>query len=283
MAKKQVTIDSYLGGWSEAQYQGTAGTFNSSVAIDPDHSITESGIKSSAMLIPTVYEKFSSSIIVAGNVKWLITNPKNTLIYGYSDNPTGSALELNSISSLLTSPNIKAYYRMTSGAITTDSSGQGKTLTNNGTVATTTGKFGDAADLGTNNSTKSLSIADKLSYAGGAYSVTMWAKMATELASDGEQYILASVNDSASDTILQLIYEKYGNTNTVTFRRIILGTSIQRASLAVTLGTSAFHLITGTYDGGTLRVYVDNVLGTTASSSGSGASAVTDKFSIGAI
>lgn len=281
MAKKQVTIDSFLGGWSEAQYQGTAGTFNSSVAIDPDHSLTESGIRSSAMLIPTVYEKFSSSV-VAGNVKWLITNPKNTLVYGYSDNPAGSALELNSIANLITSPNIKAYYRMTSGAVTTDSSGQGKTLTNNGTVTTTTGKFGDAADLGTNNSTKSLSIADKLSYAGGAYSITMWAKMTTELASDGEVYLLSTVADSVSDTYLQLIYHKYANVNTVSFRRVLQGTSIQQASLAVTLGTSSFHLITGTYDSGTLNIYVDNVAGTSATSSGSGSSSVTDKFSIGA-
>lgn len=281
MALKTVTIDSYLGGWSEAQYSGSKGTFNSSVAIDPDHSLGLSDIRTSGMLVPVVYEKFSSSV-VAGNVKWLITNPKNTLIYGYSDNPTGAALELNSVAALLTSPNIKAYYRMTSGSITTDSSGQSKTLTNNGTVTTTTGKFGDAITLGTNNSTKSLSIADKLSYAGGSFSISMWAKMETELASDGEIYILASVNDSTSDTLLQLIYQKYANTNTVSFRRVISGTSIQQASITSTLGTSSFHLIVGTYDAGTLRVYVDNVLGTTATSSGSGSTAVTDKFSIGA-
>jgi len=281
MAVKQVVIDSFLGGWSEAQYSGSDGTFNSSVAIDPDHSISESGIRTSGMLVSVVYEKFSSSV-VAGNVKWLVTNPKNTLIYGYSDNPTGAALELNSIATLLTSTNIKAYYRMTSGAVTTDSSGQGKTLTNNGTVTTTTGKFGDAITLGTNNSTKSLSIVDKLSYAGGAFTISMWAKMETELASDGEIYILASVNDSASDTLLQLVYQNYASTKTVIFRRILSGTSIQQASLAITLGTSSFHLIVGSYDAGILRVYVDNVLGTTASSTGSGSTAVTDKFSIGA-
>lgn len=279
--KKQVVIDSYLGGWSEAQFSGSQGTFNSSIAIDPDYAMGLSDIRTSGMLVPTVYEKFSSSV-VAGNVKWLITNPKNTLIYGYSDNPAGTALELNSIGNLITSLNLKAYYRMTSGSITTDSSGQAKTLTNNGTVTTTTGKFGDAITLGTNNSTKSLSIADKLSYAGGAYSISLWAKMETELASDGEIYILASVNDSASDTLLQLVYEKYATVNTVTFRRVQSGTSIQRATLATSLGTSSFHLIVGTYDAGTLRVYVDNVLGTTASSSGSGSTAVTDKFSIGA-
>lgn len=278
--QKTLTIDNYLAGWGEATYKGSQGTFDSSIAIDPDHSISESGIKTSAMLVPVVYEKFSSSL-VTGNVKWMITNPKNNLIYAYSDNPTGTSTEFNS-SSLLASPNLKAYYRTTSGAVTTDSSGAAKTLTNNNSVTTAAGKFGDAADFGTANTNKSLSIADALSYTGAAYSVVMWAKITTELTTDGDGYILAQVNDSASDSILQVVYEQILSTKYISFRRIAHGSSAKQTSYAITMGTSTFHHIVGTYDGGNLKVYVDSIVSSTVAASGSGTTAVTDKTSIGA-
>lgn len=276
--RKVKAIDSFMAGWSEAQYRGTPGTFNSSIGIDTDLSLTPSGIRTSGMLVPNVYEKFSSSV-VNGNVKWLITNPKNTLIYGYSDNPTGSALELNSIATLLTSPNLKAYYRMTSGAVTTDSSGQSKTLTNNGSVATTTGKFGNAADFGTNNSTKSLSIADKLSYSGGAFSISMWAKITTEITSDGVSYVLYTVSDPVSKTVLELLYQQRSGVKNVVFRRVKNGVSYDETILAITLGTTNWHLIVGTYDGGTLKMTIDNVAATPLSASGDGTVSISNESS----
>ena len=54
-----------------------------------------------------------------------------------------SALDASGIS--LT--NLGAYYKMETGAITTDSSDNSKTLTNNGTVTATTGLFVDCIEV----------------------------------------------------------------------------------------------------------------------------------------
>ena len=59
---------------------------------------------------------------------------------------------------LKNSANLKAYYRFESGALTTDSSGNGYALTNNNTVGEAAGKFGGAADFTNANTNKYFSI-----------------------------------------------------------------------------------------------------------------------------
>ena len=77
---KEVRLTSITGGFSDTQYAGTVNTYNSAIAIDPDYSVT--GVRTSGMVCPTRYEKFSGSN-VTGYPKFLITNPKNTLLYAY--------------------------------------------------------------------------------------------------------------------------------------------------------------------------------------------------------
>jgi hypothetical protein len=72
--------------------------------------------------------------------------------------------------------NLKAYYRFESGALTTDSSGQSKTLTNNNTATETTGKYGGG--VATNGSNQSLTISDTFSIGTTNWSVSVWAKSA---------------------------------------------------------------------------------------------------------
>ena len=79
--KSRIVIDSIAGGWSETQYGGAKETYNSSVAIDPDFPVG-TDVKTSGMICPVVYEKFSGSN-VDSYPYWFITNLKNEYVYTY--------------------------------------------------------------------------------------------------------------------------------------------------------------------------------------------------------
>lgn len=279
MARQTEQITGYLAGWSEAQYEGTKNTFNSSIAIDPDHSLTDSGIRTSGMLVPVVYEKFSSSLLV-GNAKWVITNPKNTLIYAYSDNPDAStAVELAS-NSLFSDPNLKAYYKFTASALTTDSGPNTKTLTNNNVVAeNVSGKFNGCADFGSANTNKSLSIADSLSVDGVSITISLWVKLNTEITTGA--YGIVGQSSATSKVYNYITYQYNAGTRRLAFRRLRNGVATEQANYTVTLGTSAFHHIAYVYDGTNVLGYYDGALVASVASSGSGSSFSTDGFEIG--
>ena len=79
MSLKTVTISSILDGISATQYQGSKGSYDSAIAVDPDFPIG-SNIKTSGALVPIAYEKFSAGSITAVPVN-IVTNPKNALMY----------------------------------------------------------------------------------------------------------------------------------------------------------------------------------------------------------
>lgn len=271
--KKQVVIDSYLGGWSEAQFSGSQGTFNSSVAIDPDHALGLSDIRTSGMLVPTVYEKFSSTV-VAGNVKWLITNPKNTNIYGYSDDPNGTPIELAS-TPLFSSANLIAYWKLEDVNATVG----GFTLTNNNTVTFGAAKFNNGADFGSANTNKYLSISNDLGITNGSMSVSFWVKLNAEIASS--EWAFFDKADGGTNVRYWIQYEYNSGTRRLVFEREKSGTADQNATYNITLGTSSFYHIVMTYDGATITGYVNGVSVATASASGNGSSGASDYTNIG--
>ena len=281
MPRQKLEITSINGGFAATQDFGGDGTYQFGLGIDPDYSLTTGLYRKSAALMPVRYEKFSS-LVLTGTPSWILTNPKNTLIYVYGQNPTGEAQEL-ALTGLSVDSYLKAYYKFSTGALTTDSGGASKTLTNNNTVANeAAGKFGYCADFGTANTNKSLSIADALSYNGGAYSISQWVKIRTELANNGDTQILARVTDSVSKTTLQLVYYQAGGVKKVAFQRIPYGGISTEAAVTVTLGVANWHSIVGTYDGTNLHCYVDNVDSGAVAASGLGTSTIANKFSIGA-
>lgn len=79
---KPITINSILGGQSEAYYLGSRGSFLSSIACDPDQAIPGQ-TKASGAIVPVGYSKFSSTGLT-GYPKWILTNPKSNDIYVYS-------------------------------------------------------------------------------------------------------------------------------------------------------------------------------------------------------
>ena len=80
---RTIKFASIMGGFSDTQYQGTGLNYNSAIAIDPDYPVT--GVRTSGMICPVRHEVFSGAN-VSGFPLWLITNPKNSLVYTYLSN-----------------------------------------------------------------------------------------------------------------------------------------------------------------------------------------------------
>lgn len=81
MPLTELKIQSVLEGQSPTNYFGVAGTFNTSIGIDPDLPVG-TDIKTSGILVPSRYEKFSGTEIT-GFPSWIITNNKtnNSFVY----------------------------------------------------------------------------------------------------------------------------------------------------------------------------------------------------------
>lgn len=162
----------------------------------------------------------------------------------------------------------------------TDSHGS-NTLTNIGGVTSTTGKINQAADLGTNNSSKYLSISNDLGINGGAISIRVLVKIRTAL-TNGATTILAAQRTSGSTKILYTIrYYNESGVDKLKFYRTTLGVTDTFASYNVTLSTTNFQEIVLTYDGTNIKGYLDGVEVASAAASGNGTGTYTGLFQLG--
>jgi len=75
-------IKSILGGQTPSIYVGQEGQFLSSIAIDPEDRVNSTLSKPSGIIIPTRYEKFSSTNIDSAP-NWFVTVPQNATLYAY--------------------------------------------------------------------------------------------------------------------------------------------------------------------------------------------------------
>ncbi len=161
-----------------------------------------------------------------------------------------------------------------------DSSGNSRTLTNNGTVTFTAAKFTNGANLGTTNTTKYLSTTNTLGVNGGACTISIWVKMNTEIASATQ--VFASQSNTSNKVLNRIFYDYNAGTRRVVFRRGKVGTSNDDVSYTLTMGTTAYYNFVYVYDATNVIGYVNgNPIGSTAAS-GNGGSAVTDGFYVGA-
>lgn len=168
-----------------------------------------------------------------------------------------------------------AYYPLSD---TSDSVG-GFTLTNVGTVTFATGLIDNAADGGTGNSTKWLRVDNDLGIGGGAISMSTWVKRNAEIATGTEGLLMKG--DSGTNVMNYISYDYNGGTRRIIWNRQRQNTANDIITYNVTLGTSAWNHIVYTYDGTSLRGYLNGslVAGPTAYS-GSGAGAGIDIFEI---
>lgn len=75
-----LTIDNILNGWSPTTYLTGSGQFQSSLGIDPELPLTDSGVRPSGVLRPSALATFSSTEVNNHPVAIIIT-PKTTKIY----------------------------------------------------------------------------------------------------------------------------------------------------------------------------------------------------------
>ena len=188
-------------------------------------------------------------------------------------------------SSLYNDEALMGYYRYVSGALTTDSSTQGHTLTDfTGTIANGTGRWGNGADLGASNSTKYFTRADNMGIDGGAFSCSFWVKLDTEI-SDGGAYSFFNCDSATSKTYYRVYLSRSGSTHTLHFIRAQNGIADTDSSVNITaLGTTNWHHIVHTYDTANIRGYLDNSLitGPTAASGDGNNASTTNLFTHGA-
>ena len=181
--------------------------------------------------------------------------------------------------SLFSDANLVAYYRMESGALTTDSKGA-NTLTNYNTVADGIGKFGGGADFGASNTDKALRVASDLGI-GATTNITasIWVKLNTEI-STGEYTFIDKNKAGATGTLIQIYYEYNGGTRRLNFRR--LGSANAAVTYNLTLGTSNWYHLVLTWDGTNMYAYVNGVsVGSAASSGTFNLTAYADQLAIG--
>lgn len=84
MKQKPIIIDSVLGGQSNLWNGSRNGQFLTSVGIDPEQQLNDTIVKTSGVINPIVWAKFSSTNI-SGTPKWIITQPKIQKFYVYAD------------------------------------------------------------------------------------------------------------------------------------------------------------------------------------------------------
>ena len=181
---------------------------------------------------------------------------------------------------LFSDANLQGYWRMESGALTTDNSGNSKTLTNNNTVGEGTGKFGGAADFSATNSDKYLDIADDLGITGGAITISCWVKLNTEIGSGTWDFV--SQSDAGTFTIYTIRYDYNGGTRRIGFVRNKNNVATEVVWLNTTMGTSNWYNLVLTYNGTNMTGYIDASAGTPTAMSGNGNTAGADAISIGA-
>jgi hypothetical protein len=167
-----------------------------------------------------------------------------------------AAIELYN-TSLLADANIQGYYRFESGALTTDSSGKGITLNNNGTVGETTGKFGGGADFGISNAGKNFTSTNSYSITNqNAWSVSFWAKLA-QAQVDEEQDVFFSLVVNGYGSFFLRLYKPTGGATQIDLVRNN-GLTQESDTLASSPGTTDWHHYVVTVTTTTMRFYYDS-------------------------
>jgi YD repeat-containing protein len=210
--------------------------------------------------------------------------------YAYTDVPDGTRVrESDFLSSGAASPqelyatplfndaSLMDYYRLEDA---TDAKGANG-LTAAGTVAYDAAKFNNGADLGAGNS------ADKLynSYAyDGSLTVSFWVKLKSEIGSGSWILAAAGTNGGSPWTNQGVIYMYNGGNRVLRFTKDRQNVTEYDADYPVALGTSNWYHVVYTFDGTSIRGYVNGTLvAGPVAASGAGTGGATSAISLGGI
>jgi len=151
----------------------------------------------------------------------------------------------------------------TSPATAADSSGNGNNGTNTATPTWTgSGKIGSALTL--NGTTQDVSVPDVASLRlAGSWTVSGWINMPS-LPPSGDRYTLVSKNDASSNENYEILVDNQSNSNMfgVTGPSFVVhfatsGGVDKFATYTAPINTGTWYLVTGTWDGTTLTLYVN--------------------------
>lgn len=163
-----------------------------------------------------------------------------------------------------------AYYKLDESSGNASDSVGSNTLTNNNSVAYATGIINNGADFGSTNTNKTLTNSSSLGIDSGNISISAWVKR------ESSDFMFAVNQQSAtSDVSYKIKYES----GIKAVRNIAGGAENQTTAQAISISTWAHVVLT--YDGSTVRCYVNGGTPQTVASTGTG-SGVTSKFTIGA-
>lgn len=177
--------------------------------------------------------------------------------------------ELKTLRTLLADANLIAYYKLED----VNDSKASYTLTNNNSVTFPAGKFSNGASLGTSNTNKYLSVNNDMGITSGAVSISLWVKILTAPGTN-VLYALFERGDAGVDVRHWIKYIDSGGTKKVQFNRQRENTANDFVDYNVDLGTSEWKHLVLTYNGTTIRGYLNGVDVGNAASSGNGASGV---------
>lgn len=149
--------------------------------------------------------------------------------------------------------NLKGYYRFESGNLTVDASGHLHVLTPISDPAETTGRFGGGVDLDSNDA---YSISDGADFKPtGNFSIGCWTKNPVSSKTFMQSY---SQNTNVAGLLLYLVGNK---PNVISGRNTGAVINVDYKNLASSIDVITdgnWHLIVVTWDGTTLKIYVDN-------------------------
>lgn len=180
-------------------------------------------------------------------------------------------------SSILPSANLRAYYRLRHGNLLVDSSGNSFTLTSNsGVVDYLSGLVVDCGgDFGGVAAGKVLSIANNLGITNGAITLSVWYQGAT-VTQAGDHPAILSVGDDSTDVMYQIGINTVG----------LYGTRLKQTLSWSDVGATAFlantwYMCSLTYDGTTLRFYINAVEKGNTATNGNGTGATATQCALG--
>lgn len=177
---------------------------------------------------------------------------------------------------------VNGWYRLDTGALTVDLSGNGNNLSDTGTVTEGQGKRNVSADFGANNTTKYLNLAASILATNKEYSQTYSCLMnVTTVPGTGAYGNTMVVDGNASPAKNQLsigVRESSGKKITFSSADGVTGRNVDY-SVDYTLGR--WYYVVGSYDAadGIARLYVDGVFRNSGNWSGMAAARAVGKIS----
>ena len=173
--------------------------------------------------------------------------------------------------SLYNDANYLYYYRLEG---LTEAKG-GTSLTNVGSMSFNPAMFNNGADSGTSNGTKLLYNANN--YAG-QITISAWVKPYAIPAGTGNAsgWMIGAVGSSTNHVTNGIIYVGNGGAPFVLFARQKQGVAEDDASYSTTLSTTTFTMLTATWDGASMYLYVNGTQQSSASSSNANGSGSPD-------